>query len=158
MTENNSYYEAFFQKNAAYYLRMLEKQNNGQMFTFNVYAFIFGLLWFLYRKVYTGALWVLALLFAISLIEVSIQEFISDGATSYIISWCLSIGTWTATGFFANALYLKKARRVVDKVILSEADSEQSIEILKKKGGTSYLFLIIILLACAAFFIYNNQQ
>ena len=49
---SNQLYEDFFQKNNSYYLEQLKYYNNGKKFRFSYAALIFGLFWFLYRKMY----------------------------------------------------------------------------------------------------------
>ena len=45
-------YKSFFQKRDDYYLETLDKYNQGKKFTFNYATLIFGIFWFLYRKMY----------------------------------------------------------------------------------------------------------
>lgn len=156
LQQENMLYEAFFQRNAHYYLEKLEQEKNGRKYTFNIYAFLFGFFWFLYRKMYVAAFLLLSFLLIEGIAESYFLQFVADDMTVNIISWGINLIVWTLTGFMANHFYLKKASAVVNKINNEILPEKDVLQYLKKKGGTSYIFLLPIILLALAFFIYNN--
>lgn len=48
-------------------------------------------------------------------------------------------------GIIGNNLYIKKAKRTLEKAQMKFTDPDQQKEFLTKKGGTSFLYVIILL-------------
>lgn len=45
--EDDELYATYFKKDIEYYLNRLERYRNGNKYVFNVYAFFFGIFWFM---------------------------------------------------------------------------------------------------------------
>ncbi|MFY8037943.1 MAG: hypothetical protein ACOVMQ_12280, partial [Cyclobacteriaceae bacterium] len=51
---------------------------------------------------------------------------------------------WIFIGFIGNNLYLKKADRIIHRILASTSDENERTRLLKKKGGTSWSPFILI--------------
>lgn len=157
MQQDNFIYEAFFQKNTSYYLDKLEKFRNGQRFTFNLYAFLFGFAWFLYRRMYRITLLLLLVLALESVLEAYLIEFVEDGLLKKAISYALNISIWTGTAFVGNYFYIHRANSVVNEIASKNLSEEEATQYARKKGGTSLLFLFVLIAIIVSLVLYNNQ-
>jgi len=80
-------YEAYFQKSKSYYLNRLDWYLKGQKYSFNLFAFLFGLFWFMYRKMYLEA----AVIFLAMIVEGFLESFILRFSPTIAISQNLDI-------------------------------------------------------------------
>jgi hypothetical protein len=157
MESDNALYEAFFQKQVAYYSEKLERFKNGEKYMFNVAAFFFGISWMLYRKMYIEAIALVGILF----VEVLFEQLIFSVVASKVISFLISLATGFAFGSLANFFYLQKAQRTVELAKATFITHEERLVYVKKNGGINTLALIIItlfiilLIACLIFI--NNS-
>ena len=158
MTNEIELYEEFFQKRKSYYLDKWAKLRNGQKFSFNVFAFLFGLFWFMYRKMYIEAIIVFVAIIAESFLEELILTNNIGQDTRKVISIVGIIVIATIIGFLGNYFYLRKADRIIQVAKKKYTDNEQQKIFLKKKGGISFIFLIIILVIILLLFAYNNYR
>ncbi len=156
MEQETLLYEAFFQRNASYYLDKLEKERNGQKFSFNFYAFLFGFFWFLYRKMYLAAFLIFTLLLIEGLAEFYFLQFLDNQLATTLITWIMNILIWSITGFTANYLYIRKATAIITKIDNRGLAEQDAVQFAKKKGGTSYIFLLPIILLIISLIVYNN--
>lgn len=119
-------YTLFFKRESDYYLERLNiMEESDKRAFFNPYIFVFGMFWFLYRKLYVEA-------FVIILIALLLSITFGD-IVGGILSLILTILTW----FYGNFLYILKAQRVVAK---SKANITGGMEnYLRKKGGVNWL-------------------
>ena len=154
MTEDIELYEAFFQKSKSYYTDKWTRFKTGQKFTFNVFAFLFGLLWFMYRKMYLEA----ALVFVVIIGEGFLEALILSNDIAKLFNIIATIAMGTITGFIGNYFYIRKADKIVHTAKTKFLDEEQLKMFLGKKGGVSYLFLIIIAGIIVFVFVYNNYM
>ena len=106
MTNDLQLFELYFQKSKEYYLDKLTKYKSGQKFTFNIFAFLFGLFWFVYRKMYLQALIILLVIIGEGFIEQLILTNSVDENTSSIINIISTIAIATITGLLGNNLYI----------------------------------------------------
>mgnify|MGYP003671238285 CR=1 FL=1 len=136
-TETNWELAAFVGENRAYYLEKWESLKNGSVLSFNFYAFLFGIAWLLYRKMYREA----GILFAIILVESEVTfNLVGDnGAVDIAIRIFYSL----AIGFTANYFYLKHAEREIQKLNEQFQDPTALKELIIKKGGTSWISVIV---------------
>lgn len=127
-------YEAYFGRSKDYYLAQFK--NDEIQLRFSFYAFFFSLYWFVFRKMYKQAF----ILFLLSVfLEIILFLVFGDLGSYLLFLLFLSI-----CGFIGNNLYMKKARRVVEKVKDKYDNQEEQIEYLRKKGGVSYPAVIVL--------------
>jgi hypothetical protein len=145
----------YFQTSQRFYLDKLERYRNGEKYVFNVYAFFFGIAWFIYRKMYLEALIIFLILIAEGLLEGLLMQ-----GSNYNINKMFDIATsiimGAITGYIANHLYFCKAEKVIEFAKHKEPDDESLLEYIDKKGGTTWWFLLIIPAIVTALFVYNN--
>lgn len=127
--EERSLYSTFYGKSDGYYMKCLYKIKEGHRLVFNIYAFLFGIFWLAYRKMYTevcitlffgGILIILFSIFALPFIAINL-------------------------GLIANYLYIKKSIRTIERVKEDYQSFTDQIEILRKEGGTSINAVIILI-------------
>src|SRR6185436_4922494 len=87
---------------------------NGQRFTFNIFAFLFGLFWFTYRKMYVEALIILLAIIGESFIEELFLANSVDPGADKMISIIVTIVIATITGFLGNSLYIRHAQKSIN--------------------------------------------
>ena len=156
MSDDLQLYELYFRKSKEYYIDKLTKYKSGQKFTFNVFAFLFGLFWFVYRKMYIQALLILLAIIGESFIEQLILANNVDENTSKTINIISTIAIATITGLLGNNLYIKQAEKSIALAKTKYKDNEQLEKAIKRKGGVSYILLILVVLTIIIFFVYNN--
>jgi hypothetical protein len=151
-------YEAYFGEDPSYYTDRLEEYEQGHKFTFNFCAGFFGLGWFLYRKMYVGAI----LLFVFNILEFYVAtELISfinpiEDLNYHLLKFINLLFCFITVAYLGNYIYIRKSLHVVGKV-LSEHKTEEpkrnDLSYLRMKGGVSLtaaavpliiLFLVII--------------
>ncbi|WP_338813563.1 DUF2628 domain-containing protein [Bernardetia sp. Wsw4-3y2] len=154
-SDDNTLFELFFHKSKEYYIDKLISYQKGQKFTFNVFAFLFGLFWFIYRKMYLQAFVILLIVVGEGFLEVLFFPDM-DESTINTVNVVMTILIATITGFMGNYLYIKHAERVITNAQQKYNDTEQIHKIVKRKGGVSYLVFIILAGIIALIFLYNN--
>ncbi|MBR1936630.1 MAG: DUF2628 domain-containing protein [Bacilli bacterium] len=98
--------------------------------TFNIYAFIFNWLYFIYRKMYiTGILGLLVSLLIFIYIRILYLPFI-------ILSMII-------IGFTFNKIYVSYAKRMISKIVLKDDDLLEK-ETCEKKGRVNFIIPLII--------------
>ena len=152
MTEDQELFETYFKRSKSYYLDRWIKFKDGQKITFNVFAFLFGLLWFIYRKMYIEALVLSTVILGEGILEILILPE-DAGSTTNIMATILIA---TGAGLLGNYFYFRKAEKVVQNAKAKFSEFEQQKIFLSNKGGVSYVFLIAIGAIILLFFIYNN--
>lgn len=138
-------YESFFQERKDYYLEKLEKYEKGKKFTFNYATLIFGLFWFLYRKMYLEVIIIYSLLILETLFENLFLKHIIGEELAIVFNICFTIVFLIGIGFTGNLLYLKKAKRIIEKAKEKHSDYEEQKNFVTKKGGTSFLLVGILI-------------
>src|SRR5438128_9616888 len=109
MATDTALFEEFFQKSKSYYLDKLTKYQSRQKFTFNVFAFLFGIFWFLYRKMYIETIAILVLL----ILEALFETFILGQDADNMINVIITIASATIIALLANYFYIRKAERTI---------------------------------------------
>jgi len=151
-------YEAYFQKSKSYYLNRLDWYLKGQKYSFNLFAFLFGLFWFMYRKMYLEA----AVIFLAMMVEGFLESLILPTNSGWEIEKLVNIiSTFviaSIAGLVGNYFYFRKAGKVIERAKMKFAGSEQQISFLKERGGVSYFFLVIIFVCIVALFAYDSYS
>lgn len=146
MEKNIELYESFFQERKEYYLEKLKLLENNKKFTFNYATLIFGIFWFFYRKMYVELFIIYSFVVLETLLE---RHFLSemigyDNITIFNIAF--SVFFLLFIGFTGNYLYLKKAKRTIEKAEKKYPDLETQKEYVTQKGGTTFIFIWILLI------------
>ncbi len=141
--EKTELYEAFFQESNRYYLEQLNYYENGRKFRFSYSSLICGVFWFLYRKMYLEFFIILTLFYVESIFEnLVLAQLIGIEETKFF-SFVVNIVLLIAMGIIGNNLYIKKAKRMIEKAQMTFTNLDQQKDFLAKKGGTSFLYVII---------------
>jgi hypothetical protein len=138
-------YEAFFQKSGGYYLEQLNFYEKGKKFRFSYSSSIFGIFWFLYRKMYLEFFIIIAIFYVESIFENLVLVKLIGIEQTKFFSFAVNIILLITMGIIGNNLYIKKAKRTLEKAQMKFTDPDQQKEFLTKKGGTSFLYVIILL-------------
>jgi len=146
----------FFEKNSDYYLAKWKEFKTGKFYTFNLMAFLFGIMWFLYRKMYKEA----GILSLIIIVETCVSlYFIGDQSElSKTYDYVMQAVYAIVTGFVGNYLYMRSTQRKLSMVDSFNYQGDSLEAHLRKVGGTSWLAVIvgvlifIVLLAIIMFF------
>ena len=156
MTDELELYEEFFQKNRSYYLGKWVLFKAGRKYTFNAFAFLFGLFWFMYRRMYFEALVVAVFIFIEGYLEsILIPEDNGQGTVKFLnILGTIVVGT--VVGFLGNYFYLRKADKTIQYAKGKYSDIEQQKIYVKKKGGVSFYFLVVVLVLIILIYVFNN--
>lgn len=141
--EKTELYEAYFEDSSNYYLEQLNYYEKGKKFRFSFSAVLFGVFWFLYRKMYMEFFVIITIFYAESQFENYILAELIGTEQTKLFSLVINIILTITMGIIGNNLYLKKAKRMVEQAQVTFADPEQQKEFLAKKGGTSIVFVMI---------------
>lgn len=112
--------------------RKLDRFTNG---SFSIWAFLFGPIYCLYRK-----MWLLSL----GLWGLLIASYALFGKT---ITSILSFIIWTILGAIFKRLYIEESAKKIERIKKRNAgkSKEELIKICKRRGGTSLLLIVIII-------------
>lgn len=144
MIENEKYFSAFFDRQKDYYLEKYRDHLGGAKFTFNIGAFLGGIFWFLYRKLFLHALFIFFLLMIFNIVEGLIFEALQINSEFQKLEFFLSTLLFAvAYGYSGNYFYLRQAERKVTAIVESTEDEDKRITLLEKKGGVSWLAIYI---------------
>jgi len=141
-------YKEYFTYEKDYYAEKLVNLEQGKKYSFNLWAGLFGLIWFCYRKMYIQSvvIFIINSIFAVATaIAISIINPFNVGNYLYsqFVIWPLS---FVVLGFLGNYLYLKKSMKVVDRI--ASGDDFQKYETdkiteIREKGGTSMVSALV---------------
>ncbi|KIA89087.1 DUF2628 domain-containing protein [Kaistella jeonii] len=138
-------YEIFFQKSNSYYHEQLKYYEQGKKWRFNYSAVIFGVFWFLYRKMYLEFFIIFIFYYLETIFEnVVLTNFIGIEQTK-VVNFSVTIILLMTLGIVGNNLYIKKAKRTLKNAEVKYSEIEKQKEYIAKKGGTSYIFIIFLL-------------
>lgn len=104
----------FFRK-ALHYLEQLKHYESGKKLRYNYSSLIFGIFWFLYRKMYLEFLLIFIIYNAETLFENIVLANIIGAEQTRFVNFFVSIFFLFFLGLVGNNLYLKKAIRTVQK-------------------------------------------
>lgn len=146
MEDDHDLYAAYFGRSADYYLYVLERFRAGQPFVFNVYALLFGLFWFLFRKMYRETLMFFAISLMLGFLQTYLFHFPSLAAYAKPIGMMLTLLLNLSYGIFGNYFYMRKAISEVEYAKTQSANKEEGLSYLSNKGQTTLhpVFLLII--------------
>lgn len=135
-------FKAYFTQESKYYAEKLEKFENGLRYSFNFWAGFFGLVWFLYRKLYTQAVIIFIVNLVLSIVSKLILSLLNPYDSSNDIYSLLIIGvlSFVILGFIGNLLYLGKSIKAIDNFIKQhgiENIDNSMMNKIREKGGTS---------------------
>ena len=140
----------FVGKKYVYYQRKwAQLRQNPTAFSFNVAAFLFGVLWMAYRKMYLYAWIFIAILFIETLVEIIFD--VSDK-----LSNAITIGFYVVCGTQSNTLYKYHVEKKIKEITATVPPEQLDAELIKR-GGTSVwaaigYFVILIALLVLGFF------
>jgi hypothetical protein len=155
-------FKAYFTEESKYYADKLEKYENGNKYTFNLWAGLFGVAWFLYRKMNKQALILFIILFVTTIISTVILNIINpnDSSNGIYIQLIIWITSFVIIGFVANKLYIEKSIKMIEafeKTVVIENVDNTTMNKLRRVGGTSLknalifvgiMFIIQIAIKC----------
>lgn len=145
--ENIDYYQSFFGSNYEYWTKEAVQLEMQGKTSFNLYAFFFGLFWFLYRKMFREVVVIVLVVMAVRYLEaVLILNEIVAKENELVLSMCTTLGLSSLFGLFANKLYLRHCHLQVTQILAGDMEANAKIEVLKNKGGISYISPIILLI------------
>ncbi|REC45297.1 DUF2628 domain-containing protein [Chryseobacterium pennipullorum] len=147
-------YEFFFQKSNSYYLEQLKYYEQGKKFRFSYSALIFGILWFLYRKMYLEFFIIFFVYYLETIFENLVLTKLIGIEQTKFVNFSVTIVLLILLGIIGNNLYIKKAKRTLRNAEQKYSEIEKQKEYIIKKGGTSYIYVTILLalLILAIFF------
>jgi hypothetical protein len=141
------YLEQYFGKKKDYYLPKLQALENGEKYSFNLNAFLFGVFWVLYRRMY----FYVFILLLVAVAESKLEKIILDrfGNTydmqmSLRLLWLIIFGT--VLGNFGNYFFLEYSKKKVKKIISTTDDEEIRMKKLKKSGSGNWIIIVSIAL------------
>lgn len=144
---NREYFELFVSKSKDYYLDYFDNYEKGKKIQFNLAALLFGLFWFLYRKMYLETFILFTLISIESYLENLIVNYFklvdTDASTAIQVITTISIGIML--GLFGNLIYIKHANRIILSITNKYQYDEQILkDKIQNKGGTSFLIILIL--------------
>lgn len=146
----------FIGEQANYYIPKWEKIQSGQIISFNIYAFLFGIFWMFYRKMYRTALIVGGLLVFQFLIEDFLRINMNITEEGFKpITWSFTLLINTLFALFSNWLFYLEGQRKIEQIKDSTID-DYEVKLLQA-GGTSilsvFLGMVIYIVAIAIGFL-----
>jgi len=145
--------KAYFQTNHKYYFDRFNKNNNSGLI-FNIWPALFGLLWFVYRKMYKQAFMIFISMILLQIIvgfvilygfNVSFDEY--NKSYRLLISGIVYITSFITLGLIGNKIYFYKAKIAINdfisKLDLDKTDDSR-LAIIRNKGGVDYKTVIVI--------------
>lgn len=146
MEDDKELYAAYFGRSADYYLEVLERFRNGQMFVFNPYALLLGLFWFLFRKMYRETIMFFAISMMLGFLQTYMFRMPAIAPHQQTIGMVLTILLNLSYGIFGNYLYMRKAIADVEYAKSESSSKEEVVGYLSNKGGTTMhpVFILII--------------
>ncbi|NPA57981.1 MAG: DUF2628 domain-containing protein [Aquificae bacterium] len=142
--DNWELYRIFVGKNWQYYLDRFKRFEEGGSVSWNWSAFLFGVLWMFYRKMYLyGVLGFLATVF-LNVLAVSLFP------DNPLLLVGLQVWLWIGFGAFGNYIYYIFVKEKVAGIKEALTSRENLEVVLAEEGGTSttavFLFLAVLFL------------
>ena len=124
-TIKTEYYKAYFGNNQSYYLPVMIDFDKGKKFSFNLWSFLGGLFWQLYRRLYMAML----LFFAFILVESIIQQqVLSDTGMvengNVLINFILTLIFGVIYGYTGNYFLMRKTKEKIINILEMETDED----------------------------------
>ncbi|MDR2954899.1 MAG: DUF2628 domain-containing protein [Prevotella sp.] len=140
--EDRDLYKTYFNDDQ-YYIEKFEKYRNGKRFSFNIWPFLFGLYWFLYRKMNLEA-FIIYVVYLVGGFILYFRVFTPISSSRfYILPIVLFFNL--ILGYLGNYLYLRKAERQIKNYKDRYSNNTEKLLQLSlyKKGGSSVNGVII---------------
>ena len=156
--EQEQEWRLFIGPKANFYVPKWIAIQQGSMVSFNLAAFLVGLLWLLYRKMYLEC----GILAFIIVVETLISEYYflpqftnyTQQATYNII---INLMYGLALGLFGNLLYYNNAQRKIKKLRAQGMAEEKYEKALQATGGVALLPVIILLFVVLFLYVFINS-
>lgn len=145
-------WRSFVGPGADYYLQQWRRLRNGDWLTFNLYAFLFGIFWMLYRQMLRPTVIFLSVYFAEGFLERLVFQFLGFDAP---LSWWFFgrvILFALALGFLGNWIYYQYALHAIRR-IKENYPPEDHQRLFLLKGGTSILPVLLFVLLILIIFL-----
>ena len=147
----------FAGRNADYYLKRWAPVLLGRrrLCGFNPAAFVFGIFWFAYRKMYFMIVMVLFISVIMSPIERQLLAWFHYRGSEQTVSTVSALTLSSIAGVFGNRIYLWHALRKIDRVRRGGLSAAERGRRLARVGGVSLVsglaipFLVFALVAVA---------
>ena len=140
MEASENEYKAFIGKKADYYIeKWTEIEKRHTKTSWNWGAFLFGLLWMLYRKMYFYTLIAVSILCGIGIIE----SFLGIGDVFDVI---LSFIFCLLFGIFGNYLYHRYTENKILRIKRECKEDSSLIAELARRGGTTWVAPTLLVL------------
>ncbi|MGH8262321.1 MAG: pilin [Steroidobacteraceae bacterium] len=107
-------------------------------------AFFIGVLWMLYRRMWSTAVYLFLISLGLGLIEGLILERFLGERTSDLISYATTLICMIVVGVFANTLYHARIKRRIAQLVQSGRDEFQVVRALERGPHTSWAGVIIV--------------
>lgn len=118
------FYLAYFGKSKEYYWEKVVQHSKGFRLTFNIWAFLFPLFWFAYRKMYYAL---------IALIVIYLLNGLVAFSQSFFILFVIRL----AVALMADKLYISQAASLIAKSKENSNIRGHQVNFLREKGGVS---------------------
>ncbi|GAB3688336.1 hypothetical protein GCM10027592_03100 [Spirosoma flavus] len=146
----NPYLPYFFGPQAEYYVQANDDIETGKV-QFNGAAFLAGVLWMGYRKMYLQAFITAVLIFGENLAEELIFPPKTQTSNSPIVTILINL----VVGFISNRLYINFAKRRVNRILAQNqgASEERLIDLVSQQGGVTWYgpFIVLAIILVTAF-------
>lgn len=135
-----SVWSKFIGENVDYFVVRWLQIEEGKILSFNLGAFLFGMLWMIYRKMYVIAVLWLVVLSGLEFIE---NTLINVGMNSIVIHLVFGLLPSFLTGVFGNWLYYKYASFKIQSLKAKYGGSDQFYWELENSGGVSFIAVLV---------------
>jgi hypothetical protein len=118
------------------------RKGSGRTAGFNVAAFVFGPLWFAYRKLYREVVFVCVVFIALGIVEMVLFR-ITGRELPVELDSVLNVAVGVTFALVANPLYYRRAKLVLRSV--PRDDEATRIREIARLGGTSWVGAVVTL-------------
>lgn len=144
ITDENRYRAAVGPRGDFYVPRFLSFDEGGSKVSWNWPAFFLGILWMLYRRMWSTAGYLFLISIALEIVQGVVLAPQFGKQTSDRIGYATTIGCMIVVGMFANALYQGRIKRRIAQVSRSGLDDLQAFRALERGPHTSWVFVIMV--------------
>lgn len=146
--DNIDYYQALFGRDKDYWTTEAVRLEMEDRTRFNIFALVFGLFWFLYRKMYRESLIILLIIVAITYLEeIMLSNNWISRESQFDISLSINLAVSIVLGLVGNRLYLNHCSRKVADIQEAALSEAEKIKALEARGGTNILLPAVIFLS-----------
>ncbi|MNY11479.1 hypothetical protein D3C86_1445100 [compost metagenome] len=126
-------------------MEQLKYYEQGKKFRFSYSALIFGIFWFLYRKMYLEFFIIFIFYYLETILENSVLTKLIGIEQTKVVNFSVTIILLITLGIIGNNLYIKKAKRTLRQAEVKYSEIEKQKEFIARKGGTSFIYVTILL-------------